>query len=165
VRERILCESVPPPPDDVDIDLGEGGGPPRTLRERLEQHRRDPVCASCHAFIDPPGLLFEQFDSIGAFRTEAGGLPLDTSGDLDGVPLEGARDLSSMLRDDPRVPRCIVTQLYRHANGRLDAPSEEAAIDALTEAFARSGYRLRDLFVELALSEGFRTVAREEVSR
>ena len=74
VRERVLCELVPPPPPDVETDI-EPADPtmPRTLRERLEQHRTNPACAACHASIDPPGFLFEDFDSIGAVRTHDNG--------------------------------------------------------------------------------------------
>lgn len=163
VRERVLCQEVPAPPDDVDLNLQMGGEAARTLRERLEQHRNDPACASCHAFIDPPGFLFETFDSSGALRTEDSGYPIDASGDLDGMPLSGARDLAELLRDDPRVSACIVEQLYRHAQGRLDARSEAAALVELEEAFAESGYRFRDLLLALATSEAFRTVAPPEV--
>ncbi len=159
VRERVLCQSVPAPPDDVNIDLTPRDGESRTLRERLEEHRSNPACASCHAFIDPPGFLFESFDSIGRFRTEVDGFALDTSGDLDGTPLADARDLSAALRDDARVPACIVRQLYRHANARLELASEEAALVELETAFAESGYRFRDLMVAMALSEGFRTIS------
>jgi hypothetical protein len=158
VRERVLCEVVPAPPDDVNLDLTPDGGDARTLRERLEEHRANPECASCHSFIDPPGFLFERFDSIGRFRTEVEGEPLDTTGELDGVPLADARGLADALADDARVPSCVVRQLYRHASGRLELASEEAALVALDEAFADSGYRFRDLMVALAMSEGFRTV-------
>jgi len=162
VRERVLCQSVPAPPDDVNIDLTPRDGETATLRERLEEHRSNPTCASCHAFIDPPGFLFEGFDSIGRFRTEVDGYAVDSSGDLDGTPLANARDLAVALRDDARVPACIVRQLYRHANGRLELSSEEAALVELEEAFADSGYRFRDLMVALALSEGFRIVSTSE---
>jgi hypothetical protein len=143
----------------VNIDLTQRDGESATLRERLEEHRSNPVCASCHAFIDPPGFLFENFDSIGRFRTEVDGHALDTSGELDGTPLADARDLAVALRDDPRVPACVVRQLYRHANARLEMESEEAALVELEEAFADSGYRFRDLMVAMALSEGFRTIS------
>jgi len=158
VRERVLCQSVPAPPDDVNIDLTDRGGEASTLRERLVEHRENPVCASCHAFIDPPGFLFEGFDSIGRFRTEVDGVALDTSGALDDTPLADARALAEVLRDDERVAACVVRQLYRHASGRLELPDEEAAILDLEAAFSDSGYRFRDLMVALALSEGFRTL-------
>ena len=162
LRERVLCQEVPAPPDDVDLDLRNEMGEARTLRERLERHREDPACASCHAFIDPPGFLFEHFDSSGAYRTHESGYPVDASGDLDGVPLESASDLAELLRDDERVPGCIVRQLYRHANGRLERDHEEAALVELERAFADAGYRFKELMIELATSEAFRVVAHPE---
>lgn len=163
VRERVLCQTVLPPPDDIDIDLSPpSDGMPRTLRERLEEHRSNPQCATCHAFMDPPGMLFEHFDSVGAWRdTEPGGA-IDSSGDLDGIPLEDASDLATMLRDDRRVPRCVVRQLYRHTMGRLEERQETAALVALEDTFAASGYRFRDLLVAFTTSEAFRTVAEPE---
>lgn len=160
VRERILCELVPPPPPDVVTDI-EPADPtmPRTLRERLELHRTSPACAACHAAIDPPGFLFEGFDSVGAVRTHDHGWPVDTSGDLDGEPLRDGRELGEALATDPRVSRCMVRQLFRHAVGRLETDGEEPAIDALHSAFARSGYRFRELMIELAISEALRTTA------
>ena len=97
VRERILCELVPAPPDDIDINLDDEVGGPATLRERLEQHRSDPACAGCHQYIDPPGYLFENYDSVGRYREEAEGHPIDATGDLDGMPLNHARDLAAKL--------------------------------------------------------------------
>jgi hypothetical protein len=159
VRERVLCQTVPPPPDNVNLDLSDPSGTPRTLRERLEQHRRNPECAACHADIDPPGMLFEHFDSVGVWREEEAGGPVDSSGDLDGVPLDDARDLAIVLAEDPRVPACMVKQLFRHASGRLEVASEARALRTLTEQFEASGYRFRELLLTLATSEAFRMVA------
>jgi hypothetical protein len=157
VRERVLCQTVPPPPDNVDTELGPTMEA-RTLRERLEQHRHDPGCAGCHSFIDPPGFLFESFDSIGVYRTEVDGIPLDTSGDLDGTPLADARDLARELSNNAQVSACIVKQLYRHASGRLDERSEERALIDVEKKFAAQGYRFSALLLELVQSEGFRTL-------
>ncbi len=164
VRTRVLCQDVPAPPDNADFNLDpvEGEGP-QTLRQRLEQHRADATCAGCHAFIDPPGFLFENFDSIGAWRTLDNGLPIDASGDLDGKPLTSARDLAEALREDPRVGGCIVTQLYRHAIGRRDVLSERVALIDVTERFAKTGHRFTELLKILVTSEVFRTVAEEEI--
>ncbi len=159
VRERVLCQTVPPPPDNVNLDLSDPSSAPRTLRERLEQHRRDPECAACHADMDPPGMLFEHFDSVGAWREEEPGGPIDSSGDLDGVPLDDARDLALVLADDPRLPACMVKQLYRHASGRLEVSTEARALRSLTEHFEATGYRFRDLLLALATHEAFRTLA------
>jgi hypothetical protein len=163
VRERVLCETVPPPPDNVDIDLTpKEGEPPKTLRERLEEHRENPTCAACHSYIDPPGFLFENFDSVGAYRTEENGYPIDATGDLDGKPLTNARDLAMALANDTRVGRCIVTQLYRHAHGRLDDPDEKSALREISERFAQSSYRFRELLVAMVTHASFRVVAQPE---
>lgn len=159
LRERIFCQDVPPPPDDIDLNLEQEEGDAPTLRERLEQHRNDPACSGCHSFIDPPGYLFEHYDSIGRYREEAEGYPINAAGDLDGVPMADARDLAAVLRDDERVGDCMARQLYRHANGRLETFGERRALRDLQSSFAASGYRFRDLMLALALSEGFRKVS------
>lgn len=163
VRERVLCQTVPPPPDDADVDLDPDTGEGKTLRERLEEHRKNPACAGCHAVIDPPGFLFEHFDPVGAYReTEPNGAAIDASGHLDGTPLEDARGLADLLATDDRIGPCIVTQLYRHAHARLDDEAEAPAFADLDEAFADSGYRFRELLVALVSHESFRLVAAQE---
>jgi hypothetical protein len=166
VRERVLCQVVQPPPPDIDTNLdAPEGEAPKTIRERLEEHRKNPKCAGCHAFIDPPGFLFEHFDSIGAYREQyPGPLAIDATGDLDGVPLDGARDLADLLATDQRVGRCMVTQLFRHAQSRLDAKSEQPALDELEEAFSGADYDFRELLLALVTHESFRTVKTPEVS-
>ncbi len=163
LRERVLCQQVTPPPDDVDTDIPDEGEDARTLRERLERHVSDPVCAGCHSFTDPPGFLFENFDSIGAYRDfEPGGYPIDASGDLDGEPLANATELGPRLADNPQVGRCVVTQLFRHAQGRVELPRELDIITDLDRRFADEGYRFKELLTLLVTHEGFRTLAPEE---
>jgi len=162
VRERVLCQTVPVAPDEVDLNLSDPPSTmPRTLRERLEEHRDNPACASCHSFIDPPGFLFENYDSAGRFRTHEGEHLIDASGALDGKELNDARELGPLLRVDRRVTNCIVRQVYRHANGRLELPSELIPLRDLVLAFERSEYRFQDLLIELILSDGFRKLAPE----
>lgn len=165
LRERVLCELVPPPPQDFDIGIIDEGEEPRTMRERMEQHAGNPACAGCHLSLDPPGFLFEGFDAAGVFRTaDALGNPVDTSGDLDGVPLADARALAAHLESDPRVATCMVRQLFRHASGRLELESEAALLTALTDDFAAGGYQFRSLLVSLVADQGFRTLAPVEVA-
>lgn len=164
VRARVLCQDVPAPPPDIDLNLEpKEGDEGKTLRERLEQHRSDPACAGCHAFIDPPGYLFENFDPIGNWRTLDNGQPIDASGDLDGKPLASARDLAEVLKDDKRVGRCMVTQLYRHAVGRREVVSERLGLDAVNLRFGAAEHRFHDLLLSLVTSEVFRTVSGEEI--
>lgn len=160
IRERVLCQSVPPPPNDVDTSLDPPDGEePQTVREQLAEHRENPECAGCHVFTDPPGLVFEGFDSVGAHRTMEAGAPVDTSGDLDGAPLADARELAAMLEDDPRVGHCMVTQLFRHAQSRLDADEEAAVLDDLDARFAAADHDFQTLILELVTHPGFRTLA------
>ena len=163
VRERVLCQTVPPPPPNVDTDIEPGANTGKTLRERLEQHMTDPACASCHAFIDPPGFLFESYDSLGRFRTEDGnGYPIDATGDFDGEPLAWAKDLAPLLTQDERVGLCVTTQLFRHAQGRLETDEEVDILDDLDAKFAADGYRFRQLLLHLVTHEGFRYAATPE---
>lgn len=161
IRERVLCQTVQPPPPNVSTTLAPApDGKPLTVRERLEEHRKNPACTGCHMFMDPPGFLFEHFDSLGAYRTELpGSVPVDSSGDLDGKPLEDARDLTTMLETDERVGSCMVKQLYRYAHGRLDTKGEKLALEDLDARFAGSNYDFRQLIIELVTHESFRTVA------
>ncbi|MEM9462447.1 MAG: DUF1592 domain-containing protein [Myxococcota bacterium] len=163
VRERVMCQTIPAPPEDVDTTLPEDEGEAKTLRERLEQHVTDPLCAGCHSFIDPPGFLFENFDSIGAFRTvEPGGYPIDATGELDGESLANATELGPLLASSPVVGECMVTQLFRHAQGRLELPQEQDILTDLSERFAEDGYRFRELLLTLIVHESYRTLAPQE---
>ena len=162
MRERVLCQSVLPPPADVDTTIPDTGET-QTLRERLEAHAGSPACAGCHSFIDPPGLLFENFDSLGVYRTvDRNGFAIDATGDLDGQPLQNATELGPILAEDPRVGRCVATQLFRHAQGRLDTEPERDTIDDLAARFADDGYRFKHLLMTLVTHEGFRTLAPAE---
>lgn len=164
IRERVLCQTVQPPPPDIDTNLDQPSGEkPKTVRERLEEHRKNPKCSGCHAVIDPPGFLFEHFDSMGAYRDKLpGDLPVDATGDLDGEPLDGARDLSDLLSTSKEVGRCMVTQLYRHALAHVESTGEEPAIAELDSAFSASGYDFRELLMNLVTHPSFRTVSSVE---
>ena len=76
-----------------------------TLRERLTAHRTEPACAGCHQLTDPIGLGLENLDGAGQLRTTENGLPIDASGDLDGIPFADAAGLGQAIRDNPATPR------------------------------------------------------------
>ena len=163
VRERVLCLEVPAPPPGVDTTLDPPMGDPKTVREQMEAHRTNPACAACHNFMDPPGFLFEHFDSSGYYRTVfEGNLPIDSSGDLDGKPLANARDLATVLETEPRVGRCMVQQLYRHAQGRIEKKGEKLALDDLASRFAGASFDFRTLLIELVTHDAFRYIGEEE---
>lgn len=154
VRTSLLCQSVPAPPDDVG-ELPEPNADAPTMRERLESHRTNPACASCHAFLDPIGLALEQFDGVGVFRETENGARIDPTGELDGVLYDDAAGLGRAVADHPELMSCLVRNLYRTATGRIETLGEERTIALLTRDLERDRL-LRTLLVELLMSEGFR---------
>jgi hypothetical protein len=159
IRERLLCQVIPPPPPDANDTLPPPDPRrPQSVRQRLEQHRATPACAGCHALMDPIGLAFEQFDAIGSYRTTDSGLPIDPSGELDGRGYRDARALGALLRAHPDLAPCLARQAYRHAVVHLEQPGETVALQRLAEQFQAAGYRFRELMLALVTNDGFRTV-------
>ena len=158
IREILLCEAVPPPPPDVDVDLMDGDTTARTMRDRLSEHAVNPGCAGCHGRMDPLGLALEHFDAIGTYRDTDAGNPLDVSGELDGARFDGARKLGEVLSTDPRTAECLVRNLYRVATGHLEEAGDEAAIEALSSEFSAENFRVRPLLARIATSDVFRMI-------
>lgn len=156
VLEQLLCTPPKPPPPGVE-GLVEEDMPSGSLRERMEAHRKNPVCASCHMQMDPIGFALEAFDPIGHTRkTDTGGFAIDTSGELpDGTMIDGAADLAQAIRDDPRYPRCVAEKLFVYALGRGPLGSDDAYLDAIADRLVASGYRFEDLVLAIVQSAPF----------
>lgn len=155
VRETFLCQSVPPPPANVDFTLKGGFTVEATARERLQRHRNEPVCAGCHHLMDPIGLTLEQFDGVGMFRIRENGATIDVSGELDGKQFSGAKGLGRALSEHPGVPACLVNTVYRYAASQQPSAAQSDFIQSLEGGFEASGYRLRALLQQIATSEDF----------
>lgn len=159
VLEQMLGTPPPPPPANVPgLDKEDGQPFAGTLRQRLEQHRRDPACANCHASMDPLGFAFENFDAIGAYREKDGDYAIDASGVLpDGATFQGAAELKTILleRRDMFV-RCLIEKMLTFALGRGVEYYDRPAIDRIAAAVAGDGHRFSTLVVEIAMSEPFR---------
>ncbi|AKF10551.1 Cellulose-binding domain protein [Sandaracinus amylolyticus] len=154
VRETLLCQSIPPPPADVG-ELPEPSPELPTMRERLQEHRANPACASCHSITDPIGLALENFDAIGSFREQENGATIDPSGELDGTAFADARELGQAMASHPQLTACLVRNLYRYGTGHVETRGEEPTIRDLADAFAGEP-ELGALMVELVTSDGFR---------
>lgn len=155
ILETLLGERVPPPPPGVGV-LAEGDDAPRTVRERLEQHRADPGCAACHAQLDPLGLALEGFDAIGRARTREGDAPLDTTGRLpDGTTLEGAAGLRDHLAASGRFPHALARALFLYALGREPDVGERAALERDVDALGTEERTLARVIELVASSEAF----------
>ena len=156
IRENLLCQAIPPPPNNVDTSLPANTRDAMTARQRLTAHREDPSCASCHVLMDPLGLALEHFDGVGAFRERENNLAIDASGELDGETFSDALGLASTLAKDANTTSCFVRIMLRYARGALEHHSEAAAIEALHAAFAGSGYRATELLLAIATNPAFR---------
>jgi hypothetical protein len=162
VREVLLCQKVPPPPANVDFSLVQVTDNPnyKTARERLAAHANVPMCAGCHRMTDPIGLALENFDSSGRFRTTENGAPIDTSGQLNGVKYENARELGEALRNDPAVPVCVAKRAFEYGTATLP-PAGDPRWAQVTERFQESGYKFMELMRQIALSDLFYQVPAE----
>jgi len=157
--EQLMCAPPPPPPPGVEglVENEESIGEGQTLRDVLEQHRADPVCAGCHVLMDPLGFGLENYDGIGAWRTEDNGVPVDAGGELvDGTAFVGAEAMAEILAQDERFYACTAEKLFIYALGRGDQPSDEPILEEIAAAFEQSDYRFRTLVALIATSDAFR---------
>lgn len=162
VLDSLLCSAAPPPPPGVE-GLDEPVNPQGTLRERFEQHRTDPACATCHAHIDPIGFSLENFDAIGAWRTTDAGFPIDASGEMpDGTRFAGPEQLAAILADDPRFPACLTEKMTIYALGRDVSRRDACSLEAVEHELAAGGYTLSSLIRALIHSDAFMRLERED---
>jgi hypothetical protein len=156
VREKLLCQPMPTPPDNVNVTLPSGN---LTTRQRLELHRTNDGCRGCHELFDPVGFAFEDFDWIGAHRDHDAGLPVDTAGNLDGFAVANARELATRLRDMPEFGDCLLRNLFRTLNGHLETDADAGTLDAWKAAFEKTKRSLPGFVTEIFAGEGFRLVS------
>jgi len=166
VLENLLGAPPPPPPPDVP-ELKEGGELTGTLRQRMELHRENPTCASCHARMDPIGFGLENFDGIGAWREKDGESTIDPSGTLvTGEAFKGASDLKAILwkskRDD--FVRCLSQKMLTYALGRGLEYYDKCAVDQIAKRLAKNRYRFSTLILEIVKSAPFQ-MRRGEAAR
>lgn len=158
VLEQILGTPPPPPPPDVpelkdDTDKKLTG----TLRQRMEQHRANPNCATCHGRMDPLGFGLENFDAIGAWREQDGGLPIDASGTLPGGrSFDGPKGLRQILvsrRDD--FVRNLAEKLLTYALGRGLDYYDGCALDKIVTGLNANDQKFSSLVIEIVRSDPF----------
>ncbi len=162
VLDSILGTPPPPPPPNVPALEGDSKtGAPTSVRERLSRHRENPACASCHSRIDPLGFALDNYDVMGRWRTEEGGKPIDTSGELaDGTRLDGPGDLRALLlkRKDVFV-RNLATKMLGYALGRGLTLADSCTVDGIVADVKASDYNAQALINAVVLSMPFRNQA------
>jgi hypothetical protein len=162
IVEELLGAPVPTPPPDVETDLGDenvpAGGLVDTLRDRLELHRANPSCASCHQIMDPIGLALENFDLIGRWRTEENGKALNTTTELiDGTRIDGPTTLRHALLDrGDAVASTIIEKLLSYALGRHLHAQDMAAVRNIAAGAMENEYRFSDIVIGIVESTPFR---------
>ena len=167
--ETFLGVSPPDPPPGVETDLTpKAGEAPQTLRARLEAHRTDPVCASCHTIFEPMGIALENFDAVGKWRTEDAGSPIDPTGFApDGTRLEGVQSLRELLvRYGDQFAQVVTEKLLAYAMGRGVEYEDSPLVRSVTRNAAENDYRFSSLVMGVIQSPAFtmnmKTAASEE---
>ena len=156
--ENILGAPPPPPPPDVPaLEESDEAETPRSVRDRMEQHRRNPVCASCHATMDPLGFALENFDAVGRWRTSEAGGQIDASGALpDGTTFNGPEGLRELLvtRGEEFVAT-LAEKLFTYGIGRGVEYYDAPAIRAIVREAAHDDYRWSSLVLGIVKSAPF----------
>ncbi|MEM1348027.1 MAG: DUF1588 domain-containing protein, partial [Myxococcota bacterium] len=173
IRERLLCEPVPPPPMDPDVEIVPPDPDPNlTTREIFAVHTEQPACAGCHMLIDPLGFGFEAYDALGRYRTTENGKPIDESGELIGLigepelnqPFYGGAQISSVLAGSKAMEECMIEKWFKFAMGRFAGPSDQSSIDRVLGSFRADDRKFATMFRELVLSDSFRFRFKKEVA-
>jgi hypothetical protein len=169
VMEVLLGTPPPPPPPNVP-DLEETAesqnGKRLTTRERMELHRKDPTCKSCHQYMDPIGLALDNFDVTGKLRYREHGMPLDTRGTMyDGMPVTSPSDLNKSLLSRPLpLARNFTENLMAYAIGRRVEDYDQPSIRAIVRDAEANGYKMSSFIMGVVKSPAFRSKRAEAVT-
>jgi Protein of unknown function (DUF1592)/Protein of unknown function (DUF1588)/Protein of unknown function (DUF1587)/Protein of unknown function (DUF1585)/Protein of unknown function (DUF1595)/Planctomycete cytochrome C len=171
VLEVLFGTPPPPPPPDVpaldDSVASVQGGRLLSTRERMEAHRKNPSCNSCHRVIDPLGLALENFDVTGAWRIKDNEVRIDSVGDLyDGTKMAGPAGLrAALLKHSDMVLRSFTENLLTYALGRRVEYTDMPAVRAIIRDAAKSGHRMSSYILGVVNSAAFRMAKPDAVTR
>jgi cytochrome c551/c552 len=158
ILENILGTPTPAPPPNVPaLKESDEGGQVTTVRERLEEHRKNPACATCHRVMDPLGFSLDNFDAVGQWRSKEAGLPIDASGQLaDGTKITGVIDLRKALLAHPeRFVGTMTEKLMTYALGRGLEYYDMPVVRGITRDAARNDYRFSSIVMGIVNSTPF----------
>ncbi len=159
VREQLMCDTLPLPPNDLVIEPPELD-PTKTTKEQFEEIGADPACASCHSLMNPIGFIFEHYDGVGQWRDQQNGKDVDAVGDvvqtddLDGT-YDGAIELAQALATSTQVQECVSSQWFRFSYNRSVTPEDSCSLDQINETFVASNFNVRELLVALTQTNAF----------
>jgi Protein of unknown function (DUF1592)/Protein of unknown function (DUF1588)/Protein of unknown function (DUF1595)/Protein of unknown function (DUF1587)/Cellulose binding domain/Protein of unknown function (DUF1585) len=162
VRERLLCNDLPPPPPGV-VNQAPEIEPGQSTRDRYGQHSLDPACSGCHELLDPIGFGFEHYDAVGRWRAQDAGMPVDASGSIVGtadgdVPFDGAAELATLLADSDEAQRCYAQQWSTFALGGLvQDPGLQCIAEQVGDELIAADLRLDATVLAMVSAPGFIT--------
>jgi hypothetical protein len=167
VLENILGTPPPPPPPDVPQLDNAATGATASLRQQMEAHRSSAICASCHSKMDVLGFGLENYDAIGAWRTQDGKFPVDSSGTLpNGKSFSTPAELRHLLVADlPEFEHCLAEKLLTYALGRGLGPSDRNTLTEIDRKVSQSDYRFQALIREVVHSMPFQMQHGEVISK
>jgi hypothetical protein len=163
VLDNLLCTPAPPPPKDIPPAPAVEPGMPKTTRERMQkQHTAQASCKGCHETIDGVGFTFENYDTLGQWRTTENGQPLDSSGFFfdpkgDRVLVQNAVELSQKLAESTMVRDCLTKRWYSYALGAGREDVKPGHIATLAASFQNAKLDMRELVIAMIKAESFRT--------
>src|SRR3989442_509957 len=157
VLENLLGTHPPDPPPNVPPLKPNPAAGPQTMRQRMEEHRANPACSSCHRMMDPIGFALENFDGIGRWRTKEAGQRLDASGQLvDGSKIDGVVSLrQGLLRYSPQFVRTVTEKLLTYALGRGVEYGDMPVVRSVVREAAKNDYSLSAIVLEIVKSAPF----------
>ncbi|MCS6850906.1 MAG: DUF1592 domain-containing protein [Gemmataceae bacterium] len=158
ILENILNSPPPPPPPDApELKEDQNVALSGSLRQRMEQHRQNAICASCHARMDALGFAFENFDAIGAWRTKDGKFDIDPAGQLpSGESFRGPAELKAILKKNADAfARCLAEKMLTFALGRGLEYYDRCAVDDIVRRLKEQDYRFTALVLEVVKSDPF----------
>ena len=170
IMEALLGSPPPPAPQDpapppLEDTKAATGGKTLSVRERMEEHRKNPQCTSCHRVIDPLGLALENFDVVGAWRIKDNGVPVDTVATLyDGTQLNGPASLRKALLDHSEtVIRNFTENLLAYALGRRVEYYDQPSVRAIVRKAGQNGNRFSSYVLGIVNSAAFQMARAEPV--
>jgi hypothetical protein len=162
ILENLIGSQPPLPPPNVPAfpEAKSGQGiieEPKTVRDRMVQHRENPACSGCHRIMDPIGLALENFDGVGRWRTTDAGIEIDASSELvDGTPVDGAEGLRNAILGYPDAfLQTLTEKLLMYAVGRTAHHDDMPFVRAIAAGAARSDYRFSSLVTGIVTSPPF----------
>ncbi len=157
ILEQILGTPPPAPPPNVPELKADDAELSGTLRQKMEQHRKDPACANCHAKMDPLGFGLENFDAVGSWRTIDGKDKIDSSGELpSGEKFSGPAELKKILMGrKTEFVRNLVEKMLIYSLGRGLESNDQCAVEEIAKSVEKDGYKFSRIVMEIVLSEPF----------